>query len=109
HDRGLKGSRLPVVEEAVLGEWRVVHGDKALPAGKVAQGHEHPCLKRGAAAPCFLLGEERLVLPAFSQDAAGGNVLGDARWASMRCAAIVAGRVLDFGEAGAIRQRLTPR
>ena len=105
HDRLGKGSRLPVVEEAMLGEWRIVHGDKALPEGKVVQGHEHPCLRLGASAPCFLMGEKRVVLPAFSQDAAGVNVLGDPRWAALRCAAIVADRVLDFGEVGKIPRR----
>ncbi len=104
HDRGLAGSGLPVVAEMRLGGWHVVHGDGAAPAGAYVQGHEHPCLRlAGAAASCFLLGEGRLVLPAYSADAAGCGVLGDARWSGMGCAAIVAGRVLDFGRVSAIR------
>jgi putative SbcD/Mre11-related phosphoesterase len=106
HDRKLAGSRLAVVQEFAIGEWAVVHGDGELPAGPFVQGHEHPCLRVGAAsAPCFLLGESRLVLPAYSANAAGGNVLGDGRWTGMRCVAIVEGRLLDFGDVSRAGQK----
>jgi metallophosphoesterase superfamily enzyme len=107
HDRGLGSSRLPVCPEGVvLGGWRVVHGDGERPPGPVVQGHEHPCLRwrPGVEGPCFLVGEGHLVLPAYSRDAAGGNVLGRARWAGYRCCAIAGEAVLDFGAVEGLRR-----
>ena len=103
HDRGMSkiAQRLPLHPDGVtLGRWRVVHGDEALPAGAVAQGHEHPWARwsRRVGGPCFLVSANRLILPAFSCDAAGVNVLGDPRWAQFRCHVIAGERVLDFGE-----------
>jgi putative SbcD/Mre11-related phosphoesterase len=105
HDRGLLGaaSDLPLRPEGVaLGDWLVVHGDGALPAGPLIMGHFHPCLRWGrhVAAPCYLVGPERIVLPAFSADAAGANVLADSRWHEYRCVAVAGDRVLDFGPVG---------
>jgi putative SbcD/Mre11-related phosphoesterase len=105
HDRGLSKSNagLPVVAEGImLGDWRVVHGDGRLPRGRVVHGHVHPVLRWGpdVVAPCFLVGERRLVLPAFSADAAGVGVLGDPRWRAFRCCAIAGSDVLDFGQLG---------
>jgi metallophosphoesterase superfamily enzyme len=117
HDKRLgDNDRLPVRLQGVeLGGWRVVHGDE--PAkGRVVQGHEHPCLRKaGLQAPCFLIGRGRLILPAFSPDAAGVNVLADPRWRNFRMAAIAEDRVLDFGTpptfraAFRARQRLARR
>jgi putative SbcD/Mre11-related phosphoesterase len=110
HDRGLERSRgrLPVRTAGVrLGGWRVVHGDGRRPRGRVVQGHLHPCLRWGRlAAPCYLIGERHLVLPAFSADAAGGDVLGDTNWGEYRCAVIAGDRVMDFGEVQSFRSRL---
>jgi putative SbcD/Mre11-related phosphoesterase len=100
HDRGLARTGLPVRAEGCrLGAWQVVHGDVALPAGPVVQGHEHPCLRWGGIqqAACYLVGAGRLVLPAYSGDAAGVNVLRARRWAEYRCCAIAGARVLDLG------------
>jgi len=51
--------------------------------GALVQGHEHPWMRwrPGVEGPCYLVGEEHLVLPACSADAAGGNVL---EWAAGR-------------------------
>jgi len=105
HDRGLARAApdLPLRPEGVLvGDWRVIHGDGRLPAGRLVLGHFHPCLRwgRGLAAPCYLVGQDRIVLPAFSPDAAGVNVLGARRWRGHRCAVIAGDRVLDFGDVG---------
>ena len=102
HDRGMSkvGQGLPLHPDGVtLGRWRVVHGDEALPAGAVVQGHEHPCARwsRRVGGPCFLVMANRLILPAFSRDASGVNVIGDPRWADFRCHVIAGERVLDFG------------
>jgi metallophosphoesterase superfamily enzyme len=110
HDRGLvERPDLPVCREGVLlGSWLVVHGDEALPDVPTIQGHEHPCLRLSGRvqAPCYLIGAGRIVLPAFSRDAAGVSVVGVPRWRGYRCAAIVGEQVLDFGDAYELRGRL---
>jgi metallophosphoesterase superfamily enzyme len=89
-----------------LGRWRVVHGDGPLPGGPVVQGHEHPWVRwrGGPEAPCYLVGEDRLVLPAYSRDAAGVNVLGVRRWREFRCCVIGTDAVLDFGPVSRLRR-----
>jgi putative SbcD/Mre11-related phosphoesterase len=109
HDRRwLTGpSPFPVHERGIrLGNWRVVHGDGPLPRGPFVQGHEHPCIRlaMGLAAPCFLIGSRRLVLPAFSVDAAGVNVLGDRRWRNFQCGAIAGAEVLNLGQVGRLQK-----
>jgi metallophosphoesterase superfamily enzyme len=110
----------------LLGRWLVVHGDGPLPDRPVVQGHEHPCLHwsrrprvlrprlygRGEStiahrAPCYLTGEQRLILPAYSRDAAGVNVLGPPRWRAFRCHVIAGEEVLDMGELRTLRRRAT--
>ena len=115
HDRGLSSGKslLPLCESPpVLGRWRVVHGDGPLPDGPLVYGHEHPWVRwrdrrrvglPPLSAPCYLVGRRRLVLPAFSPDAAGVNVLGVRRWRPYRCCVIAGDRVLDFGELAGLR------
>jgi metallophosphoesterase superfamily enzyme len=105
HDGSLEtvAGALPLCPGGVdLGGWRVVHGDGLLPEGPVVQGHEHPCVRwpGGLGAPCFLFAPGRLVLPAYSADAAGVNVRGEARWQAYCCGVIAGGQVLDFGPVG---------
>jgi putative SbcD/Mre11-related phosphoesterase len=112
HDRGLHKAPGPMTlhpDGVELGGWRVLHGDGHLPPGRVVHGHLHPCLRwrEQIAAPCYLVGAERLILPAFSADAAGVNVLGDRRWRSLRCWVPTGERVLDFGEVGTLPERLS--
>jgi putative SbcD/Mre11-related phosphoesterase len=107
HDRGfeLGSSSVPLVPAGIdVGGWRILHGDGRLPRGRVVHGHLHPCLRwQGRkAAPCFLVGPSRLILPAFSNDAAGVNVRTDRRWRSFRCFAPAGRGVLDFGPLGAL-------
>jgi uncharacterized protein len=111
HDRDLSPAShlLPVVEEGVrLGDWRVLHGHGRLGRDRVVLGHIHPCLTwaRRRTAPCYLIGPRRLVLPAFSADARGVNVLRDRRWRSFRCGVIAGEDVLDFGPVGTLAARL---
>jgi putative SbcD/Mre11-related phosphoesterase len=107
HDRGVQGlSGLPIrVGGFDLDSWHIVHGDGERPIGPVIQGHEHPLLRwdNGLSAPCYLVRDDHIVLPAFSADAAGVNVLHDRRWWAHRCCAIAGERVLDFGELAALR------
>jgi uncharacterized protein len=127
HDLGLvlpaaAQSRLPLHPDGLrLGEWQIVHGEGALPDGPVVHGHDHPCLRwspksrairprfaRGQIAPfridapCFLTGPRRLILPAFSKEAAGVNILSVRRWRGLHCQAIADDRVLDLGEVSSI-------
>ena len=83
-----------------LGDWTVVHGDRPLPDTRVIHGHVHPSFRLGAnlSAPCYLVAPRRLILPAFSADAAGVNVLTDADRADQRCLVCAGARVLDFGK-----------
>jgi metallophosphoesterase superfamily enzyme len=100
HDRGLEeNSLIPVLSAGYrLGNWHICHGDADLPAGPAVCGHFHPCLRWGRiTAACFLVAEGRILLPAFSRDAAGVNVLGEERWQRYRCLVPVGDEVLDFG------------
>ncbi|MBY0524140.1 MAG: metallophosphoesterase [Gemmataceae bacterium] len=110
HDRGLNDALQPVCNDgARIGRWLIVHGDGKLPPGPLVHGHFHPSLRLPgqAATPCFLVGTDRLVLPAFSADAAGGNVLKSRRWKSFRCCAIAGDQVLDFGPLGDLGARMS--
>jgi metallophosphoesterase superfamily enzyme len=108
-----------------LGKWRVTHGDEALPDGAVVHGHEHPYLRwspqnrairprgiRGrigsclVEGPCYLAGSHRLILPAYSDEAAGVNILSERRWRAYRCYLVAEDRVLDGGEVATLRRRL---
>jgi metallophosphoesterase superfamily enzyme len=108
HDRGLAALPLPLHPHGLLlGGWRVVHGDAPAADTPHVQGHHHPCLRWGRlSAPCYLVGKDCLVLPAFSVDAAGGNVLDDPRWGRCRCGVPSADRVLDFGLVSQLRRWL---
>jgi len=111
HDRGLaqRPELLPLAPDGVtLGAWRIVHGDQEAPAGPMVQGHEHPWVRWGALldAPCFLVSEQCLVLPAFSRDASGVNVLRQRPWGKQRCWVIAGDQVLDFGEVATLTSRL---
>src|SRR5262249_46546825 len=109
HDRAAGGdwAGLPLCPDGVsLGDWRVLHGDAVPPPGRVVQGHLHPCLRRGPlSAPCFLVAAEHIVLPAFSPDARGVNVLRQPAWRDFRCYATAGGEVVDFGKVGDLQGR----
>ena len=131
HDAGLLDSparrHLPICREGVmLGAWRIVHGEGRLPEGPLVHGHEHPWLRwspknrairpqvsAGRIAPstidgpCYLSGVGRLVLPAYSTEAAGANVLPPRRGRSLCCHVIAGDKVFDCGELTTLRHRLS--
>lgn len=99
HDRQLQrlleamGLGVKLVREATVGPHLFVHGDEPDPEWAAAQvravaarggcifiGHEHPAITISdrvatcAKCPCFVVGERVMILPAFSQWAAGANV-----------------------------------
>lgn len=110
HDRNLvERGDFPIHGAGVmLGAWGVRHGDEPLPGTPTISGHEHPCLRLSGRVqvPCFLVAPTRIVLPAYSRDAAGVNVVGVPRWRGYRCLVSVGEQVLDFGDACGLRQRL---
>ncbi|MBL8800284.1 MAG: metallophosphoesterase [Planctomycetia bacterium] len=109
HDRGLtaKFPQFTVCHEGIeMGGWRVLHGDGRLPRARIVQGHIHPCVRlAGQTAPCFLVSERRIVLPAFSADAAGVNILRQAGWSRYRCYVVAGPRVLDFGRIADLKRK----
>jgi uncharacterized protein len=132
HDLGLEAIPaakfdLPLRSDGVdLGEWRIVHGEGSLPDLPVVHGHDHPCLRwspkgranrprfaRGRFAPdmidgpCYLSGPQRLILPAFSQEAAGVNILLVRRWRALCCHMIAGNQVHDLGQVSTLRHRLS--
>jgi putative SbcD/Mre11-related phosphoesterase len=111
HDRGLAGrlGTVPVQPEGVdLGSWRVVHGDGRLPPGRLVMGHHHPCFRWAdkITAPCYLVARDQIVLPAFSPDAAGINVLHSNQWWGYKCCVIAGDDVLDFGDVAGLRKAI---
>ena len=77
----------------------------------LVHGHEHPALPLLGLGlvPCFLFSEQRLILPAYSQDAAGGNIfrrkdIQELR--AMRCVAVAGKRVEELGTVEEIEKNL---
>jgi putative SbcD/Mre11-related phosphoesterase len=98
HDRHIGKHRfyLPLRERTIaLGGWTLQHGDGKLSTGPVVHGHIHPAvrLSKRQLAPCYLVAPGRIVLPAFSQEAAGFNIVGDRKWGKMERFHIEGGRV----------------
>ncbi len=104
------GNRLPAT--CNVDGWTIGHGHRPLAGAKIISAHHHPvfCF-RGHRAPCFLVGADRIILPAFSSDAAGCDVVSAAvpkEWlaGSLRCLVSTGDDVLDFGPITALRRRL---
>jgi hypothetical protein len=107
HDRGWidSGLPLPLFPQGIeLGRWLIVHGDQLPDRDWLVHGHLHPWLRRRTLdVPCYLIGDRRLILPAFSRDAAGVNVLAGKEWRGYRCAAVGPERVIDLGTLPAVK------
>jgi len=98
HDRRLRplltecGLSTPLVEEFQLGDFLLIHGDAGsaedallrrnearAKGARILIGHEHPTISvsdgvaTSVKCPCFLVGEDVVILPAFSGWAAGNN------------------------------------
>jgi metallophosphoesterase superfamily enzyme len=61
--------------------------------------------RTGVEGPCYLVSPRHIVLPAYSQEAAGGNVLARSGWANYRCHVIAGDEVLDFGEVSELKAK----
>ncbi len=101
-------SRLPA--SCVVDGWTIAHGHRPIVAERTVSGHFHPVIRaEGIAAPCFLAGPARIVLPAFSSNAAGCDVRHGPvprEWLdeSLRCIASTGSDLLDFGPLPSIRR-----
>lgn len=123
HDRSLSRiaghQRLPAAppppllqSPLLVAGWTIAHGHRPVPANRLITGHHHPVLRvSGHPAPCFLVSDGRIILPAFSSNAAGLDVA-TARlpqgWgqSSLRRLASTGGEILDFGPLGTLQARL---
>jgi putative SbcD/Mre11-related phosphoesterase len=108
HDRGaeLFQTRLDV------GGWTIAHGHLPISARRLITGHYHPVLRVAShPAPCFLVGERRIILPAFSNNVAGldlssGRLPPSWRRLSLRTLVSTGREVLDFGPLETLSHRL---
>jgi putative SbcD/Mre11-related phosphoesterase len=117
HDRSrFAGSRrgaaiAPLPATCTVDDWTIGHGHRPLDGDRTLSGHVHPVVRLDRIhAPCFLAGAARIVLPAFSSNAAGCDVLTtplpqDWRPASLRCLASTGEELLDFGPLADLRRR----
>lgn len=98
HDRGWEDfcNRIPIYPAGIgVGAWHIIHGDKVDPGRRVVLGHWHPIVRRqGRRAPCYMVGKSRLVLPAFSADAAGQARQRYPEWADLQAIRIAGGKLV---------------
>ena len=114
-DRSPAAAAMPsaIPSQIVIAGWTIVHGHRPVPAERLIFGHHHPVLRVSShSAPCFLVGKRRIILPAFSSNAAGLDVA-RARlpvcWAnsSLRCLASTGCDLLDFGPVQTLQARMS--
>jgi uncharacterized protein len=92
--------------------WTIGHGHRPLSGTGIISGHHHPVVRiAGNTAPCFLVGPGRIVLPAFSPNAAGCDVVSAAmpdhwRVCQLRCIVSTGCELLDFGPLADLPYRL---
>lgn len=97
-----QGAKAPPSSFEVAG-WTIVHGHRPIRSRRSISGHHHPVLRAdGLTAPCFLVGPDTIVLPAFTPNAAGlpvGSAGTPVKWITekLRCIAGLGGELLDFG------------
>lgn len=107
HDRGWSDfrDRMPIFPTGFeLGRWRVVHGNAIESEERLVLGHWHPVVRhRGQRVPCYLIGPHRLVLPAFSVDAAGQSIARLAAWRDLQPIRILGSNLVTNIASGRMR------
>jgi uncharacterized protein len=103
----------PLLQSQLLvAGWTIAHGHRRVSADRLISGHHHPVLRvSGHTAPCFLVGAGRIILPAFSANAAGVDVASarlPAGWvtSTLHCLASTGVDLLDFGPLKTLQARL---
>jgi putative SbcD/Mre11-related phosphoesterase len=102
-------ARLP--SSCVVGGWTIAHGHRPIAGRRTVSGHIHPVLRaEGQVARCFLAGPDRILLPAFSDNAAGcdvrdGPIPADWLDPALRCIASSGSELFDFGPLPDLRGR----
>jgi putative SbcD/Mre11-related phosphoesterase len=102
--------RLPAT--CTVAGWTIGHGHHPLTGDRTIFGHFHPVLRvAGTAVRCFLAGPGRIVLPAFSSNAAGCDVVTACippQWLDrpLHCLASTGDALLDFGPLSDLPRRL---
>jgi putative SbcD/Mre11-related phosphoesterase len=101
-----------LAETLEVAGWTIAHGHRPASGARSIIGHHHPALKlAGRTTPCFLIGPKRIMLPAFSRNAAGCD-LAAARlpepWrdSTLRCLVSTGQELLDFGPIETLGSRL---
>lgn len=96
--RGDHDRRRPWPETLEIQGWTICHGSRPAPGDRWVHGHLHPALKTdGPSFPCFLVGPCRIILPAFSANAAGMDVRSLNIPNGLRCLVFSGSEWLDFG------------
>ena len=91
--------------------WTIGHGHQPLPGDQTISGHLHPVVRiAGSGAPCFLVSPDRIILPAFSLNAAGLDVVTvrvPSEWLEvpLRCIASSGDNLLDLGPLPMLRRQ----
>lgn len=99
----------------VVNGWTIAHGHEPIDAPRTITGHDHPAFRsEGVSSRCVLSGPRSIILPAFSENAAGlnvGNAQLPAQWIGkeLRCLVATENELLDFGEIETLNVRLTKR
>jgi metallophosphoesterase superfamily enzyme len=103
----------PALEETMrVGDWTIAHGHRPVAGDRLVLGHHHPVLRAdGLTAPCFLVSDRLILLPAFSRNAAGLDIVrlplpAGLPDAPLRCFAGLGPELLDFGPLADLRRQL---